>query len=156
FIGSPQAIQQMGTGFTNAPVGAGPFLLKSWLRDSQMTLVRNPAYWDAPRPYVDQVIMKPVIDESQRVNTFVAGQASLAVITTPQNADRIEKTGNAAKFPLIFNGGIVVLFNVKKGPFTDLRARQAFAMAIDFKDYSKVVNSGIIEPIDSIFRHDSP
>ena len=37
----------------NQPVGAGPFLIESWTRDDRMVFVRNPDYFDAPRPYLD-------------------------------------------------------------------------------------------------------
>src|SRR5262249_1862656 len=91
FLGSPQAIQQKGSGFMSDPVGAGPFVLKAWARDSQMVFVRNPDYWNAPRPYLDQVIAKPIVDESQRINTFIAGQANFMAVGTAQNADRASK-----------------------------------------------------------------
>jgi ABC-type transport system substrate-binding protein len=37
-----------------------------------------------------------------------------------------------------------------------VRLGQAVALAIDPVDYGKVVNGNMQEPIDSIFRHDSP
>jgi len=78
FIGSPTAIQAKGaTAFSTAPVGAGPFVLKSWSRDSQMVLVRNPNYWLSPRPYLDQLVFKVIIDESQRMNTQKTGDSQM-------------------------------------------------------------------------------
>jgi peptide/nickel transport system substrate-binding protein len=156
FIGSPQAIQQKGSGFMSDPVGAGPFLLKSWVRDSQMVFVRNPNYWNAPRPYVDQVIAKPIVDESQRINTFIAGDANFMAVGTAQNADRVTKANAGVTYTQIQNGGLNIYFQTRRGPFADIRARQAVAMAIDRVDYAKVVNGGLQEPLDSIFRHDSP
>src|SRR5207253_2120621 len=46
FIASPTAIQAQGSkyGSDGNVVGAGPYLLKSWARDSQITFVRNPNY----------------------------------------------------------------------------------------------------------------
>jgi ABC-type transport system substrate-binding protein len=54
------------------------------------------------------------------------------------------------------NGGLDIMFNTKTKPFNDIRGRQAIGLAIDPKDYAKVVNGGLQEPIDSAFRHDSP
>src|SRR5436190_9296026 len=48
FIGSPTAINAKGANFRSDPVGAGPFTLKSWTRDSQAVFQRNPKYWNAP------------------------------------------------------------------------------------------------------------
>ena len=156
FVASPAALQQQGSGYGMQPVGAGPFILKNWARDSEMVFVRNPNYWNAPRPYVDQLILRPIIDESQRINTFAAGQANMTFVGSAQNADRTMKSNIGTPYPMILNGGINIYFNTKKLPFSDVRARQAFAQAIDFNDYNKVVDNGLVEPIDSIFRHDSP
>jgi peptide/nickel transport system substrate-binding protein len=156
FVGSPTAIQQQGADFGAHPIGAGPFLLKSWTRDSQMVFVRNPNYWNAPRPYLDGLVLRVITDEVQRINTFAAGQANMVFVGAAQNADKTIKDGTGVPHPMILNGGINIYFNTTALPFSDLRARQAFATAIDFTDYSKVVDNGLVEPIDSIFRHDSP
>ena len=143
FIGSPKAIQEKGGNFMNDPVGAGPFTLKSWQRDSQMVFVRNPKYWDAPRPYVDQVVSKIVADESQRINTFNTENDSLMFLSTPQSADQATKKGGIS-VPIILNGGTNIYFNTTKAPFNDVRLRQAIAMAIDRTDYAKVLYQGLI------------
>jgi peptide/nickel transport system substrate-binding protein len=155
FIGSPTAIQAEGAGFASAPVGAGPFVLKSWVRDSQLSFVRNPSYWNAPRPYVDQLIMKIITDETQRVNTFQSGAANLMYTVNPAAADQLQK-GGAQATAGVLNGGVLMYFNVKKPPFNDIRARQAVSLAIDRADFIKVITNGVIEPMDSIFRHTSP
>jgi peptide/nickel transport system substrate-binding protein len=155
FIGSPTAIQQEGAAFSTNPVGAGPFVFKSWTRDSQFVMTRNPNYWDAPRPYLDQIIIKVIVDESQRMNTFFSGAANYMFIGTPSNAVQAQKNGGVS-YPTLLNAGLLLYFNVTKPPFTDLRARQAIAMAIDPKDYAKVVDQGTVEPLDSVFVHTSP
>jgi peptide/nickel transport system substrate-binding protein len=157
YVGSPAAIQKQGAAdFNNNPVGAGPFVMKSWVRDSQMTLVRNPNYWNAPLPYVDQVIFKPIVDETQRDNTFCAGQANINIVLAPANADQVQKQNCGVIKPFTANGGVVLYFNTTKAPMNDLRLRQAVSMAIDLKDYSKVVDNGLIPPMTSIFDTSSP
>jgi peptide/nickel transport system substrate-binding protein len=68
----------------------------------------------------------------------------------------IQNSGSGTEHTMILNGGIDLEFNTQKPPFNDVRARQAIGLAIDPVDYAKVVNSGLQDPIDSIFRHDSP
>jgi peptide/nickel transport system substrate-binding protein len=158
FIASPTAVQAQGASYgSNANVvGAGPFILKSWQRDNQWVMVRNPNYWEAPLPYVDQLIVNPIADETQRMNTFLAGGANLTFMGTGTNADQIQKSGVGIEHTMILNGGIGLEFNTKRPPFNDVRARLAVAMAIDPVDYSKVVNSGLQQPITGLFRPDSP
>src|SRR4051812_731202 len=158
FIGSPTAIKEKGADrFNNEPVGGGPFVIKSWTRDSQMTLVRNPTYWNAPLPYLDQLILKPIVDESQRKNTFCTGtKDSLVFIQAVGTADSMQKDNCAAIEPFVLNGGLNMFYNLTKPPMNNLKLRQGIAKAIDFNDYSKVVTLGLIPPTRSVFRPDSP
>ena len=59
-IGSPKAITAKGDQFTNDPVGAGPFILKSLVtrETARSPSVHNPTYWDsgAPAPNADQLV----------------------------------------------------------------------------------------------------
>jgi peptide/nickel transport system substrate-binding protein len=157
FIGSPTAIQAEGNDkFNNAPVGAGPYILKSWTRDSEMVLVRNPNYWNAPLPYVDQLILKPITDETQRINTFCAGGATMTYVGSVLNADQMQKQNCGTINPLVLNGGTVLFFNTTKPPMNDPVLRKAIGEALDPVDYSKVVTNNLIAPTKSIFRPDSP
>ena len=49
-IGSPAAIKAAGADVGNKPVGAGPFTLKKWTRNSQIEYSRNPAYFETGLP----------------------------------------------------------------------------------------------------------
>jgi ABC-type transport system substrate-binding protein len=43
---------------TGAAIGSGPFLLGSWQRGKQLTLVRNPRYWGPHRAYLDRIVLR--------------------------------------------------------------------------------------------------
>src|SRR5206468_3410212 len=103
----------------------------------------------------DQIVFKVVIDETQRMNTLKTGDANLSFISTAQDAQQTQTDG-AVPYSVALNGGSVLNFNNTKPPFDDIRARQAVAMAIDPKAYVKVVNNNGIDPVDSVFRHNSP
>src|SRR3954471_5990599 len=78
FVGSPTAFRQLGADrFARAPVGGGPFVLRSWVPDAEMMLTRNPNYWNAPLPNLDQLVMRPVPDDTQRINSLCAAEANL-------------------------------------------------------------------------------
>jgi peptide/nickel transport system substrate-binding protein len=159
YIGSPTAIKAEGDGYGAAPVGAGAFTLKSWVRDSQMVLQRNPGYWNAPRPYLDQVIVKDIVDTSQRINTFgsTSGSPSMMLITAVTDVDSAQASNRDAVANIsTLNGGLGMWFNMRKAPFNDLRTRQAIAMAVDRSDFSKVVDQGKTPVMDSIFAKTSP
>ena len=46
---------ERGVNFEREPMGTGPFKLANWDRRSGATLVRNDAYWDPAKPYLDKI-----------------------------------------------------------------------------------------------------
>src|SRR5262249_53533844 len=89
WIQSPTVAAKYGLNTGTSPestVGAGPYILKDWVRGSQETFVRNPNYWDQPRPYVDTIIEKPVRDPNQALAAFEAGQGDIATFGNPFKA----------------------------------------------------------------------
>jgi peptide/nickel transport system substrate-binding protein len=158
FIGSPTAIQQEGNDkFNTNPIGGGPFVLKSWTRDSQMVFERNPNYWNAPQPFLDGLVLKMIVDETQRYNTYCSSTAnSMIFIQSVGAADQVSKQNCGTIEPFVLNGGINMFYNTTTAPMNNLHLRQGIAKAINFDDYSKVVDLGLIPATHSVFRPDSP
>jgi peptide/nickel transport system substrate-binding protein len=148
-IGSPTAIAKEGASFANAPVGAGPYVLKEWIRHDHMTLERNPQYYG--KTYLDEIIIKDVPDEQQRYNTLVSRGADMSFTTDPTVLKRATQGGFKAN---VFapNGGDNVVFNLSKPPFDDIRARQALLYAWDLNKFNQTLFAGASEPISTIFE----
>jgi len=84
WIASPTAIKSMSqTDFATHPVGAGPFMLKEYFKGDHTLLVRNPGYWNAPLPYVDQVNVRIIPDDTQRLNSMMTGEIQMARVNRP-------------------------------------------------------------------------
>lgn len=141
FIASPSAIEAGTIG--EQPVGAGPFLLKEWVRDDHMTFVRNDGYWDAPRPYLDEVVVRPILDPTQRINALTTGQGDATMVLSPADAARLEDQGFALN-EMSLNGGISLLFNFETPLGGDERFRTALRLAIDNEQISEVVHQGAV------------
>jgi oligopeptide transport system substrate-binding protein len=64
-----------GKAFAKKPVGTGPYMVQSWKRGREITLIKNSAFWDAEHPaYVDEVDL-PIYDEVDAMWTdFQAGE----------------------------------------------------------------------------------
>ncbi|MBA2297724.1 MAG: hypothetical protein H0W14_06755, partial [Actinobacteria bacterium] len=43
---------------TGSPIGSGPFLVGSWERGKQLTLVRNRRYWGPHTSYLDRIVVR--------------------------------------------------------------------------------------------------
>jgi peptide/nickel transport system substrate-binding protein len=156
YVGSPTAIEKLGDGFAQAPVGAGPFTVESWARDSELRLVKNPNYWQKGLPHLDKLTIRQVPDDEQRFNAFTSGAAQIADAGTntryaarahDQGYDVLEsKTG----------GGLAILFNTKVPPFDDVEVRRAVAQAIDLKQLHQVVNGGTNAAPRTMFPESNP
>jgi peptide/nickel transport system substrate-binding protein len=155
-IGSPKAIQEKRDSFGSEPVGAGPFLFKEWVRDSQLTLVRNPAYWDAPRPYLDQLIIKTVSDDNQRINTFKTNAADVLYTNLGTSAVNLRNAGYANETSVVLNGATLMVFNTTRAPFNDVRARRAIKLGLDVDKAQREVFENAKDPVHSLFATGSP
>jgi peptide/nickel transport system substrate-binding protein len=156
YIGSPTAIKKLGDRFALQPVGAGPFKVESWVRDSQLVLVRNPNYWQAGKPYLDKVIAQQVPDDEQRYNSFVSGGAQVS-IGGPNTVygKRAEDQGfKVLRYTM--GGGITMMFNTRTAPFNDVGARRAVAMALDLAKVNSVINEGTNSVPETLFAEGTP
>jgi peptide/nickel transport system substrate-binding protein len=146
YIGSPTAEKATTQADFNVhPVGAGPFKLQQWVRDSQQVFVRNPSYWNAPRPYVDSVVFKPVPDASQRTNSFKVGEAQLEFGPLLQDANDMAK--NFQVLTILGVNSLINMFNFNHAPFNDANARKAIQLAIDLDAYNKTFYPGQPTPV---------
>jgi peptide/nickel transport system substrate-binding protein len=155
-IPSPTALEKLGEGFASAPVGAGPFMVKEFVRDDHLTLVRNPKYWDAPRPYLDEITYRPILNPQQRADTFDAGEGDVSweVIWSSQLAKWVDE-GRDVRIPPM-SGGQGQVFNVTKPPVDDLRVRKALWLAYDVEDLNQKVNNGKAPIVDTLYVKESP
>jgi ABC-type transport system substrate-binding protein len=134
------------------PVGAGPFVLKQWTRDSQMVFEKNPTYWQgAEKPYLDTLTIKVVNDVKQQVETIKSGGADITFTIDAQKTKAAKESGLGVT-PFTLDGGQMIVFNTSMAPFDDPRARRAVALALDPADLNQKMFAGTATPAKSIFH----
>jgi peptide/nickel transport system substrate-binding protein len=156
FVGSPTAIQQLGADFSRRPVAAGPFKMDEWVAGSHVRLVRNPDYWNAPRPYLDSFTAKIVSDVTQQVNVMKAGEADAIYAITAELVDRLQDELGFEIQSGTMNGGTAIVFNTQAPPFDDPALRLAVRQAVDLDDFNNAVYAGHAKLNPSPFSPDSP
>ncbi|GAA4945890.1 glutathione ABC transporter substrate-binding protein GsiB [Yinghuangia aomiensis] len=155
YIEAPSAINKGLDAAGTQPVGAGPFMLKSWTRGSEQVFVKNPNYWqkDKGLPKLDELSIKNVPDINQQLNSVKSGQADIFASSDPKLlAEAKSSVQSQVKEDL---GGQLLGFNAAKAPFDDPRARRAIALALDPADIPKTLQNGYI-PAKSFFPQSSP
>jgi len=153
-IASPAALQKYGDKYGTSPdttVGAGAFTLKEWVRADHVTFVRNPGYYGAPKPYLDQITFKPVADSTVKADAMITGQAQLGWFPIlDQSVVKAQSSG------IKLNGvvgppSIGVTFNTTRAPYNDQRVRQALVRATDLGDLNQKAGAGAAKMTTSWF-----
>lgn len=135
WVFAPEALDHYGEEVRWHPVGTGAFRVKSFERGVSMVLERNPDYWGrdadgAPLPYLDAIRYTFVEDKNKELDAFLAGQLSV-VYELPINRTEAAESGahivqTTPALSIQFLG-----MNARRPPFTDIRVRRAFDLAID-------------------------
>ena len=78
------------------PIGTGPFKFVEFKPNQSITVVRNPDYWKAGRPYLDGIEYRIIKDVSTRLLSFMAGNEDVYFgVTMPQWKDVKNKVPQA-------------------------------------------------------------
>jgi peptide/nickel transport system substrate-binding protein len=135
------------------PIGTGPYRFKSWERGSHAVFVRNPDYWDAPKPYVDELVVRFIGDAAARAVALETGELDLAGENPVPLVD-IQRLQALPHLALETRGysydaaQTQLQFNLDNRYLSQLKVRQAIAHSIDRKAILQSVwyGYGIVAP----------
>jgi ABC-type transport system substrate-binding protein len=135
------------------PPGTGPFIFKDYKPAREIAFVRNGNYWRKGLPYLDEIVLKPVLEDQVRFTGVRAGDLDIIERTPYSFVAKVLKgeyrdlNTKVAKYA----GYRRLLFNVADPPFNDVRLRQAVRSAVDKKKYIEGAFWGLGEPADQLF-----
>ncbi len=146
---------------TTNPVGTGPFKFKEWIPNDHFTATANPHYWRPGLPYLSQITYKPIPDESARAEALKSGTIDLMITDTPQIITQFR--GNKSYSYIDDSGKVAgepdmncVQLNCLKAPFNNPNVRRAAALAINRKQYAKVIDDNVLPVSTGLFTPGSP
>ncbi|WP_288407200.1 ABC transporter substrate-binding protein [uncultured Herbaspirillum sp.] len=150
-MSSPTAVKKYGEDYVNHPVGTGPFIYEGRLKGATLTLKKNPDYWRAGLPKVDEVVYKIMPDVNVAFNNLRSGQVDISnrfpykeITNVPANANYTVLN----KPSLGFRG---FYLNTTKPPFDKKEVREAVDILIDRNAIAKVVYNNAVAPGHSAF-----
>lgn len=150
---SPCAMHKAGNDYqtyAKAPAGTGPYKFDKMVPHERLELVKNPDYWDKNRvPKQDRVVLLPMPEASTRVAALLSGQVDWVEAPPPDAIDRLKGAGMKI-VTNVYPHTWPYLLNFMRGPFKDLRVRQAANYAIDRDEMVEMLN-GIAVPSYGVF-----
>jgi ABC-type transport system substrate-binding protein len=143
------------------PVGAGPFMLKTYNKGAEILLVKNPKYWDKNvYKNVQGIDFLKVATGPPTVTALKSGDVDMIRAET----DTVASLKNDKRFAIAQQAtGAYLQFEFrlknKDGsptPFANLKVRQAFEYGIDRNQVNQVAQNGLGEVTDQPFPKGSP
>ena len=145
---SPTAVRENGADYGRNPVGTGAYQFVEWESNTQVTLVRNENYWDGEAG-MDRVVFRPITDGNTRVNEMLSGGLDIMVEVPPDSVASFENNDDFALYEQAGPHVWFLILNLREGPFTDQRVRQAANYAINKQALVENVLQGTATVADS-------
>lgn len=158
----PAAAAADPDGFSNEPVGTGPFIIESRDLDNATVVVRNDNWWmtdpDGNQlPFLDSITFRPIPDETTRLDSLLSGTVQ-AFQTLRQGTIRDARDADGIEL-LEFQGNNTGggMFNTAVPPYDDVRVRRGL---VQLNNQDRVIDAlggtGISLPATQWFSPDSP
>ncbi|MTI44648.1 microcin C transport system substrate-binding protein [Roseibium hamelinense] len=161
--GTPRDISS--TTSLETPLGSGPYRIKEFDANRQVTYERVKDYWGADLPIrvgtnnFDEVRIISFLDNAVEFEAFKGDQYDF------RQERSASQWAKAYDFPATRDGRVVkevfadkgsgrmqgYIFNLRRDKFQDPRVRQAFNYAYDFETTNEVVSAGLLKRIGSYF-----
>ncbi|MGQ9598544.1 MAG: ABC transporter substrate-binding protein [Anaerolineae bacterium] len=129
--------------------GTGPFILKSWVPETEVVVEKFPDYWRGPA-FFDRVIYRHIPDAATQKLTLEAGDIDIA---TEIKGDQVPVLQANPEIKVIEGLGTDMFFllcnmnpELTNGIMSDERVRMAIRYAIDYEGILSLVGGSAITP----------
>ncbi len=146
----PQGVE----GLDRTPVGTGPFRFIEYVPGDRVVLARNEDYWETdadgtPLPYLDEVVFRPIPDETVKLTNLQTGEVDWTDSLPPQQVNAIASAGEVV-VDLVTGGDYWYLgLNLDREPLDDPLVRQALNYAINKADVAAAARWDTALPSDN-------
>jgi peptide/nickel transport system substrate-binding protein len=138
----PAGLIEAGHDFASRPVGTGPFVFETWIRDNKITLAKNPAYWMPGVPRVSGLDLRIILERAVQVQGLLTGQLDVCDLYDDVDVPLLEKSPQTRAEKALTSRVDVIAINTSRPPLTDLKIRQAISHAIDKQSVLDIAYGG--------------
>ena len=121
-----------------ALVGTGPFMWGEYRPGEYYLLKKNPSYWNAEQPLLDEIVFRVLPDRAAAASSLEAGEIQLAAFSAVPLVD-LDRIGQVPGLEVVTRGyealtyQLIVEINHRNEYLKSPKVRQAIAHAIDKK-----------------------
>ncbi len=136
--------------FSAAPVGTGPFYLKSYTKGQGAVFARNTHYWDPGKPLLDEIDVHVGVDANSQLQQVEAGTLDMTGDPIPSGSFTATINDPRYKDRIVHQTLVSVLYiwmdtTSPDTPLKDPKVRQAVNYAINKQNILTIVhNQGVI------------
>jgi oligopeptide transport system substrate-binding protein len=116
---------------TNGYVSDGPYLLKSWVPNDRVTLIRNPRFYNAGAVKIDRVNYFPTADAQAALRRFRAGELDMQTPLPSAQIPFLKQTMPTSLHILPSLALVYVAINLRDPALKDIRVRRALNLVYD-------------------------
>ncbi len=136
--------------YAQHPSGTGPYKLDRFVPHERLELLPNTQYWDKDRiPKQDRLVLIPMPEASTRTAALLTGQVDWIEAPSPDAIPRL-KSADMKIVTNVYPHDWPYMLNFTKGPFKDLRVRQAANYAINRQDVVDLLGGTAIPEHDVV------
>jgi len=138
------------------PIGTGPFQIGEVEGTSRLVLEKNENYWQTGLPYLEAVEITPIPDDTVRETALRSGDVDWVLAIAPQNFETLQADPNVVVSTAPQLSYDYMGMNLTREPFSDVRVRQAIALALDREQIAQAGYFGLAEPLQGPTGPGSP
>jgi peptide/nickel transport system substrate-binding protein len=132
------------------PSGTGPYRFDRFVPHQRLEMVPNTEYWDKARiPKQDRLVLIPMPEASTRTAALLTGQVNWIEAPSPDAIPRLKSEGMRI-VTNVYPHDWPYMLNFARGPFKDLRVRQAANFAINRQDVVDMLGGTAIPEHDVV------
>ena len=124
----------------------GPFVLSTWVHNSELVLAKNENYWDKDTVKLDNINLKIIQDENAIYNSLANGSIDLAGANKPEWKEKFMKDDRLDHKEVVNPQTFFIFFNTQDEVFKNENVRKAFSIAINREELANVIFHGVHMP----------
>jgi len=142
--------------FHRKPLGSGPFQVQEWTAGSFIRLTKNPSYWVAGKPALDELQVRILPGTEGQRAAMQRGEVDLMMHLTTADLSFVERLSDYRVVKSPTHAQWQFWLHNEDPILSDKNVRQALAYGLDRATITKSLMRGTVEPMDAALPPSHP